>query len=377
MRIAALLIAGSVVLAAVVDHSSAFAGSWLSSMLGSGGESGKLAKLQFRLRDSFYVTSLAWSPDGRYLASSSTEGNKLHIWDVQRRTVIKELSLGAANPNFHTLAWSPDTWYLAACGPDSLHVYQTRDWSLARSFSSTEAGGCVAVAFSSDSAEIALLGRRLRVFATAGWKPLRESDITALWGRGLLTNTMAYVPGGHSLLVGGGELQRASHEGVMRESFAGFLWLLEPDETVPGRKLRVFGTGPEGGADVVSVAVSPNGRRVATGTTTGEGSAGSGVVTNSVHIVSLPDGARLGAPLDGQHFGPPSGLAYTADGQYLIAGHRDEAGFVHLIEADSARVVDEMRTGDRVYAVAVNPQAAQFAASSGKQILIWSLVTGH
>jgi WD40 repeat protein len=45
--------------------------------------SGKLAKYEFTLNDSFPVTSVAWSPDGRYIASSSSQDNRIHICDVQ------------------------------------------------------------------------------------------------------------------------------------------------------------------------------------------------------------------------------------------------------------------------------------------------------
>lgn len=50
-----------------------------------GGTSGQFAKLEFRLRESFHPTSIAWSPDGRYIATGSTDSREIHIWEVSRR----------------------------------------------------------------------------------------------------------------------------------------------------------------------------------------------------------------------------------------------------------------------------------------------------
>jgi WD40 repeat protein len=62
----------------------------LDILLGSGGTSGKLAKFQFGLKDDMAVTSLAWSPDGRYIAVSSNQNYSIYIWDLLKRAVRKK-----------------------------------------------------------------------------------------------------------------------------------------------------------------------------------------------------------------------------------------------------------------------------------------------
>src|ERR1700733_13804019 len=139
----------------------------LMDTLGFGGDSGKLTKFDFRLRDSFFVTSVAWSPDGRYIATSSMQSPLLHIWDVQRQSIVKEFKHGFVDGATHVLSWSPDGRYLAACNSGILHVYSAVVWSGAHRFVGSETLGCTAAAFSSDSSEIAILGGRLGVFSTA------------------------------------------------------------------------------------------------------------------------------------------------------------------------------------------------------------------
>jgi WD40 repeat protein len=346
----------------------------LMDAVGFGGDSGKLAKFSFRLRESFYVTSVAWSPDGRYIATSSTRVPLLHIWDVRHESIVKEFKHGGPDANTHVLAWSPDGRYLAACNNGMFHLYQVVDWSTAH----REALGCITAAFSSDSSEIAILGNRLRVFATADWHFLRESDLENGWGRGHPIHAISYLPGTHDILICGGQFQKVNDAGHIHDSIAGYLWVLRAAETDPGRQIAVYPTGPAGGAAVISIAVSPDGRRVATGIATGVGSVAIGLVTKSVHILSLADGALLGAPLDGMSFGPQYGVAFTPDGRYVIAGHAEhKTGTIHLLDVDSGQIADVVHAGAAVMDITAEPRGTRFAAAAGHQVLIWTLPSQH
>lgn len=57
------------------------------------------------------MTSLAWSPDGRLLAGSSADCNRLMVWDAALG-VGASLRLGLEP--LTTLVWSPDGNYLFA-----------------------------------------------------------------------------------------------------------------------------------------------------------------------------------------------------------------------------------------------------------------------
>src|SRR5438128_1660155 len=58
--------------------------------LGVGADSGtgKIAKLAFTLKEDFVPTSIVWSPDGRFIASSGTHTRSIHIWDVSQEKLV-------------------------------------------------------------------------------------------------------------------------------------------------------------------------------------------------------------------------------------------------------------------------------------------------
>lgn len=343
-----------------------------TDLIGLGGDSGKLAKLEFRLRESFGVTAVAWSPNGKYIATASTQGNRIHIWDVQERSIAKELKLESSAIEFHSLAWSPDGRYLAACGKPVLHVYATDTWTDAGSFTAADTGGCVRGTFSSDGRELALLTwpRYVRVFSVPSWQLLKTIEIWDGWAFGDMFKALAYLPRTHALLLAGSEYRRATQSNV------GGIWFFEESEVVPSRTLQAYRAGGDhGGAGlVISLAVSPDGGRIATGTHTGNGSPGF-EVTESVHILDVATGKLLGAPLDGdKSFGAEAGLAYTPDGRFIIAGHEDDrTRAIHLIDAKTLKVVDVVHASGFVFDVAVNARSTAFAAGAGGQVLVWSL----
>jgi len=348
-----------------------------AGLLGFGGDSGKLAKLEFRLKESFSVTSLAWSPDGRLVATSSLQARLVHVWDVQKRAVIKELILGAANGYFHNLSWSPDSRYLAACDGFGgvLHVYNASDFSEVHLFGREDAGGCKVAAFSGDAKQIAILGRNLTVAATNDWHVIKVSDLSKGWGLAHLFNALAYLPGTHTILIGGAQYHNVSTTDKYLGQLAGHVWFLQADEIVPSRDIQAYSTADKHGGNVESLAVSPDGRLTATGTNTGGGGGPAVAETESVHIFSSSEGKLLGAPLDGKaDIGRQTGLAYTRDGRFLIVGHADATTkAIHIIDARMNVVIDLVHGSDAVYDVAVDPTGRQFAAGSGTEVLFWSL----
>ncbi len=74
------------------------------------------------------ITALSWSPDGRYLAGSYYSNNRIYLWDLH--TTRPRLKNGVQLPDLtfgqdgHTapitdLSWSPDERYLASSSQDS------------------------------------------------------------------------------------------------------------------------------------------------------------------------------------------------------------------------------------------------------------------
>ncbi len=75
------------------------------------------------------ITGLAWSPNGRYLAGGYLNSKQIYIWDLQNPhprvkngTQLPDLTFGKTNGHSDSildLAWSPDGRYLASSSFDS------------------------------------------------------------------------------------------------------------------------------------------------------------------------------------------------------------------------------------------------------------------
>jgi len=352
----------------------------IGDLVGLGGDSGKLAKLEFRLKESFYVTAVAWSPNGRFIAISSTQRRLIHIWDVKTREVIKEVPLGAAIPYYHDVSWSPDSRFLAFCdSPGSvLRIYDTRDWLLAHTVGPEHAQGCTRAAFSSDGTQVAVLATNLFVASVGDWKPIKESSLHKGWGLAHEFGALEYLPHTHTILLGGWMFHNVSTTAKYEGRAAGHVWFLLEDETEPHRDIQAYSTDDRGGGGVSTLAVAPNGAQFATGTDTGSGSVATGMVTQSVRMFDVASGKLLGAPLDGNlNFGVQSGLAYSADGRYLMVGHEEVRNkVIHIIDANSHAVVDVVHGSGSIYDIAADPTGPRFAAATGTEVIVWSLSGG-
>ena len=65
------------------------------------------------------IYSVAWSPDGRYIASGLLNGNVV-VYDVVAGEVIAEYKPGEL---IHSIAWSPDGIYIAVGSGQGVFVY--------------------------------------------------------------------------------------------------------------------------------------------------------------------------------------------------------------------------------------------------------------
>jgi WD40 repeat protein len=95
-------------------------------------EVGQLTDHIRRSKTFHYNFTMMFSPDGRFLASGS-ENNKVYIWDVTERKLVRRLSVhGDAVLG---IAWSPDGKTLAASSADkTVSWWDCRTWKLLKHF---------------------------------------------------------------------------------------------------------------------------------------------------------------------------------------------------------------------------------------------------
>jgi WD40 repeat protein len=340
-------------------------------------------------RHSGEVAAAVYSPDGQWVASAGTD-RTIRVWRATGRQDVAVLHGHEGTVN--GLAFAPDGRRLA-----SLSIDVGRDW----------AGDATARVWNVDPRATlpVLRGHKSYVYpvayspdgrwiASGGWD--RDSSVR-LWDAATgapcatlpqpgIVRTLAYGPDGRWLVTGsdGDDRLRIWDVATAR---------VRKEFRVPGGYLR-------------SLAVSPDGRRVAATKTDGQR------IKNELHVCDLASGERLFSA-------EGSALAYSPDGRWLavcaadlqtvlllnarthetaaqFVGHKGfvySAAFspdsrvlascsmdrmVRLWEIDSGACREVRGHTDEVFAVAFHPDGSRLATAGRDQaVWLWDLTTGQ
>ena len=334
--------------------------------------SGTLAKLDFTLDEDFGPDSIAWSPDGRYIADTGTLSSTLNIWSVAERRVIQHFESVSSGPLLHALTFSPDSKWLAFCNYGQLTVYAVADWRLAHT-ESKPGGSCHGrVAFSDDGKQLAVNARELVVLNTSDWSTIKTID--SAWRSGKDTEVLVFVPGTHDLVIGSGD-RFPDYAGQTNPPAGGVLWVLAEGERIPGRRIPVYLPDPEShfNSDVISIAMSQSGKQLVTGARTGNGAARH-EIKSAIRIIDFASGNIVASPLDGIAQSHQNGLAYSSDGRYLIVGDdNQQSPKVYLVATSNLTKIDTIELSWSARDVAANPIGNGFAVATGTRIGVWRI----
>jgi len=236
------------------------------------------------------VMVLAYSPDGKSLASAGKEGT-IKIWDAE--TDASRLEIKAHNGDLYALAYNPDGTELASAGFDGMVRFWDPATGVPRRVFKAHDKGVVSLAFSpsgrrlatvglSDNAKVWDLESGAEVLAldvaTSGWEPFG--------------NAVAFSPDGRHLAV-----PRADQRVALFDAR-------------DGRLIRDLAGHT---ADVNVVAFSPDGRRLAT--------AGD---DRTIRLWDPETGEEM-FNLRG-HLGGATWITWSADGRRILTTSTDRTG---------------------------------------------------
>jgi len=181
------------------------------------------------------IVSVAFSPDGKWLASESIDQPHASLWDTSTGELKRTFARGTKRfeDRGTSVAISPDSRLLASTASNGLNVWELD--SGRRVFLSADAGGS-SVAFSPGGFLVATAGRGVKVFDAATGTELAQFDAHQQNNYGW--RTIAFSPDGRLLAVA--EKQRVK------------LW-----EVAARRELKGF-EGHRGA--ITSVAFTPDGK---------------------------------------------------------------------------------------------------------------------
>jgi WD40 repeat protein/tRNA A-37 threonylcarbamoyl transferase component Bud32 len=280
---------------------------------------------------SYAVSSVAFSPDGKRLASA---GRELKVWDAQTG---QELLSFKGQPGASSVAFSPDGKRLAAAYRDTVRVWdvQTGQELLALK------RGAVNVTFSPDGKRLASAG---------GWNPwVKVWDVQTrqeLLSLKDYASSVAFSPDGKRLASGGRELK---------------VW-----DAQTGQELLTLKGHTRW---VTSVVFSPDGTRLASASNDG---------TVKVWNATTNPEART--------FSGSTGLvhsvAFSPDGKRLAGVSWDRTTKEGAVKVWSAQTGQELLMlkghSGQVWSVAFSPDGKRLAsASADKTVKVWDAQTGQ
>lgn len=293
---------------------------------------------------------IAFSPDGRLLATGGTGGSAFGLWDMSNpaKPVLRVSSKPGGDYEISAVAFSPDGQILATVTQDhTVSLWDVSDLAHITRLSTRQIDGSATVnsaAFSPDGHVLAT-GSDASVML---WDVSRPSRPVLLGSPLAGRSPLAFSARGHLLVT---------HNRARTDNNTFVLW----DVTAPARAIRI-GQQLSGNND--AVAFSPDGHAVATTRFDG---------TTILWDVTDPAAPRQsGAPL-ASHTGFVVSVAFSPDGRTLATGSQDKTAILWNL-ADAGRPVEIGKPVPPMNTVAfVRTGQALAAGASNGQVSLWDL----
>ncbi|MDX3539728.1 hypothetical protein PV721_36490 [Streptomyces sp. MB09-01] len=322
------------------------------------------------------VNSVAFSPDGRTLATGSADGTA-RLWDTATGT--PRATLRGHPDEVASVAFSPDGRTLATASADGARLWDTATGK-ARATLHASTGGVFSLAFSPDSSTLATAGGD---GITQLWNTASRAVRTTLTGNGSTVFSVAFSPDSSTVATAG-----ADHTGQLWDAETG-----APRTTL---------TGHTGAVNVI--AFSPDGRALATGSddgtmkvwnaATGKARSSLDVANGAVQAVAFsPDGSTLAigginrllrlwdvatGAISGTligHTDTVQSVAFSSDGHTLASASDDKT--VRLWDLNPRDGQPLVGHTGIVYDVAFSPDGATVAsAGADKTVRLWDVTAG-
>jgi WD40 repeat protein len=281
------------------------------------------------------VSSVAYSPDGRFVVSGSADSS-VKIWDLE--TGRELWTLPEHEAAVKSVAYSPDGRRVLSGGAD----YTIRLWDVETGEelkSSTGHSNVInSVAYSPDG-KFAVSGSADRTVKI--WNMENHRTVQTLYGHSLWVNAVCYSPDGRAIAS-------ASRDGTVR------LWNAETGEplrTLSGHHSEVF-----------AVQFSPDGRHAASGASDG------------AIIFWDPESGRKERTLTG-HEGVIRSLVFSPDGRYLASASSVDST-IRIWDAGTGRQIRSFGVAG-VESLSYSPDGRHIASGSmDNAVRLWDAETG-
>jgi WD40 repeat protein/uncharacterized caspase-like protein len=168
--------------------------------------------------NSFYgATRLAFSPDGRLLATATFHANAIKLWETATGRELRNLSNGGTNTSSLSpvFAWSPDSRLLAASGGNNtISIWDVTTGREVQALTGStgsfmSAFGITFVGFSGDGRKLVIISDAVRVWDTSTWR-----EASTIQTSNLNPGSMMGGGGGAALNADGSQLARVDNDQI-------------------------------------------------------------------------------------------------------------------------------------------------------------------
>ena len=283
------------------------------------------------------VSSVAFSPDGRF-ALSGSDDKTLRLWETNTGREIRSF-IGHWRP-VTCIAFSPDGKFALSGSDDkTIRLWDVETGRSIRSFEK-DSFSVSSIAFSPDG-RLALSGSSYKTLKL--WDVKTGREIRSFKGHKSRVFSVAFSPDGKSALSG-------SHDKTLR------LWNVKT-----GKSIRSFKGHSD---DVNAVAFSPDGKFALSGSDDG-----------TLRLWKVSTGRSIRS-FKG-HSGEISSVAFSPDGKFALSGSYDKT--VTLWEVRTGKKTRSFRGhSDIIHSVAFGPGGKFVLSGSGDNTLkLWEVVTGR
>jgi WD40 repeat protein len=323
-------------------------------------------------------SAVDWSPDGKLIATAG-DPMQVTIWDSVSLSIRHQLNQGIRDWGGDRITFSPDSQYLAS-GLGAVNVWNVANGTLQATLVAphitshkSQYRGIESLCFSPD-------GRMLVVVYTGDKQIViayRIADGKVAWtyepkltlepqrtkGSPLLTTPLVFTPDGKRVIFCTGEwggLKRLSR-----------ILLLDAES---GKFLRSIDDIHMN--DTTALALSRDGKWVATGTSTGEKYQRTDKKTHQVVTFDNNDPVRIWDVETGElvrelpvHSRVWS-LAFSRDGKYLFGATRN----INVWNAESGKMVQEISSNPEPMSLALSPNGKRLAAACQNKLSIYEII---
>ncbi len=290
-----------------------------------------------RWRHGFMVQALAYSPDGKKIASTGV-GRALVLWDA---ATGKQLRVFPSRGSGRGVAFSPDGKWIATSHRKG-ELWDVATGKMLRELKNAQFG-VNALAFAPDGKTLATANTDGAVYL---WNPTTGEEKRRLKGGQGSVNALAYSPEGKELASGG-------NDGVVH------LW-----DAATGKEIRRLANLKK---EIRSVVFSPDGKQLAVWSN-----------EDSLRLWDVATGRQIRTVGEKQRLFAPLPLAFSPDGKLLASASLD--GTLSLWDTASGEEKRHWRAGSLGgFSLAFSPDGKTLATAVGYDgnIRLWDAATGR